>query len=713
VEPSLEDRLRAVEAELEGLRERIQVLEGAPDRAAVTPTIPKPGAAPPAPVEPAPPAEPAAAASDEAPREQPARPPPEPGPPAADRTAPPPRPPRPEVDLEDLLGGRVLAWVGGLAVFLGVVFFVAMAVRRGWIDESTRVVLAFLGSSALLGLGVWLYERRGQTEAAVAAVAASIGALYASLTAATQLYELIAPAAGLGVAALVGATATAIAVRWESRLVGALGILGALASPVLVDAGTAGATLAFMGIALCSAAGVVVWRRWDWLAVAAFLVSVPQLLAWIGEELDENLALTLVVLALFWLVYAVAAVGYELRERTGRLRPSSGSLVLVDGILLAGAGWLALEDRGYETGATGWVVGAALVHCAVGASSFRGRVSKEIALLYLAVAIGLSAIAVALALDGPGLVAAWSVEAVVLTWLGARSGYRRSYLGAGVLLTLAALHVALVDAPPDLLVEDGAVLRPVVAVALVALASFAAARLYAGPHVEVTTVLDAFAAAAAAYGAAIALDGAWLVLALAVAAVALAWLARRFAHAVALDAAVGYLVVAAGHVLAFDAPPDALREGVDSLPRAALALAGVVAGGFAVRSLAGDAARELVRLLAIGAAIAAVYLPSVAIVDLATGERTEPGQTPQVLLSAFWSLTGLGAIVYGLLRNERRFRLGGLILLSIAVAKVFLYDLAALDEIFRVASFVVLGLLLLAGAYAYARMRRSAGKIVE
>jgi uncharacterized membrane protein len=42
---------------------------------------------------------------------------------------------------------------------------------------------------------------------------------------------------------------------------------------------------------------------------------------------------------------------------------------------------------------------------------------------------------------------------------------------------------------------------------------------------------------------------------------------------------------------------------------------------------------------------------------------------------------------------------------------VFFYDIAALDQGYRVLSFVVLGLLLLAGAYAYQRMRRGGTKL--
>src|SRR5215210_3070203 len=148
--------------------------------------------------------------------------------PSAGRTA---TPKLQDIAFEDLLGGRLLAWLGGTAIVLAAVFFLVMAFSRGWIDEPTRVVLAFLGSTMLLGAGLYLYERQGKTQAALAAVASAIAALYASLTAATALYDLVHPAVGLAAAALVGAAATAIAVRWSSPVVAGIGLVGALLSP--------------------------------------------------------------------------------------------------------------------------------------------------------------------------------------------------------------------------------------------------------------------------------------------------------------------------------------------------------------------------------------------------------------------------------------------------------------------------------------------------
>ena len=506
------------------------------------------------------------------------------------------------LDLETLLGGRVLAWLGGLAILLGVVFFLVMAVSRGWIDEPTRVVLAFLGSTALLVVGLYLYERRGQTEAAVAAVASAVAALYASLVAATQLYDLISPVLGLGVAALVGATSTAIAVRWSSPLVGALGILGALLSPVLVDAEESGVTLAFVALALVSAVAVLLWQRWNWLASAAFLVSVPQLLLWLEDEYEERLALSLAVLLLFWALYVVAAIGYELRVPTAGLRAASAVLLLGNALFAAGAGYFMLQDTDHESVATAWVILLALAHLALGVFGFRARISNEIGALLVAVALGLSAVGLALALEGPALVAGWSAEAAVLAWAARRTGDRRAYIGSFVFLTLAL-----------------------------------------------------------------------------------------------------------GHILAFEAPLDSLRNGVDDLPSALVSLlVFAIAALLVARFYEGDPREARLVLEAAGAA-ALVYLPSVAIVEaVGVHDDGRPRQAGQVWLSAFWALLGLTGVVFGLVRDDRRFRLAGLALLGIAVVKVFLYDLSELEELYRVLSFIALGLLLLAGAFAYGRIRTTA-----
>jgi uncharacterized membrane protein len=68
-------------------------------------------------------------------------------------------------------------------------------------------------------------------------------------------------------------------------------------------------------------------------------------------------------------------------------------------------------------------------------------------------------------------------------------------------------------------------------------------------------------------------------------------------------------------------------------------------------------------------------------------------------------VSGLTSLIVGLRRNLPGWRHGGLALLLVSASKVFLYDLSTLTSVYRVVSFIVLGLLLLSGALAYERLR--------
>src|SRR5215218_1904835 len=70
----------------------------------------------------------------------------------------------PAPDLEQLFGGRVLAWLGGAAIFAGLAFLLALAITSGWLGETARALLAGAASLALVATGVALHERGGRTE---------------------------------------------------------------------------------------------------------------------------------------------------------------------------------------------------------------------------------------------------------------------------------------------------------------------------------------------------------------------------------------------------------------------------------------------------------------------------------------------------------------------------------------------------------------------
>jgi uncharacterized membrane protein len=542
------------------------------------------------------------------------------------RQAPPPPPPMSpitRIEFERVFGGRVLAWIGGLATLLGVIFLMRSAVDSSWFTEEVRVLMAAFGSLLLLGLGVWLHERKGRLEVARVAVAIALPGLYATTVMATQAYDLISPVIGLEAAALIGLVGIFIAVRWSSMLVAGVGILGALAAPILTGTEIDGGAIAFVAMALAASVGVLLWQRWNWLALGAFAVSAPQLILWVAEsryiglfggegEGGQPVLLVLAVLAGFWLLYAAASFGYELRARgEERLPISSWLMLLSSSVLAVGAGCLVLEGSS-ELAFNAWLFGFALVHLLLGAAAIRFGVHREIGSLLIAGGIGLASFACANVLDGPSLVAAWSAATAALAFLATR-----------------------VDRTSVPILSD----------------------------------------------------------------------AERL-----LIAALGFLGLAMVHMLVVEAPPTAIAEGVADLGAAVVAIACCAGAALACWYWGREVDSHIATVVGYVSATGFVYLGSVAIIDVigdtAGGEARQIGQS---WLSAFWTATGLGAVVWGMVRRSPKARLGGLALLMVAIAKVWTYDLSELEETARALSFVALGLLLLAGAFAYQRFKPEEG----
>ena len=644
----------------------------------------------------------------------PAPPPPAPAP--AQRRAPARGPVWPAFpDVEELLGGRVLAWLGGIAVVLGIGFFLALAISRGWIGEGARTLMAAAGSMALLTVGIWLREQRGRNEAAMAAAAAGLAGLFLTIVVATHVYNLIPALAGIELALSVGAAASFLAIRWNAPVIGGIGTLGAVLSPAFAGAPQDATTMALLFVATAAGAAVLVYKRWDALGLALFAASVPQWVPWVIEH--ATTAQALIALVAFGLAGMTAAIGFELRSRSTELRHSAAFLFAANTILIGVAGWVSFTLAQEDTLAKAWIAGLAVAHVLVG-GLVRGdrRVSDSLSVLSLGLGLVLADVAWGTIVTGPAVAVGWAVSAIGFALVAGqeRLGHverQAAILGLGGQIAIALIHVVASDAPVSM-IAGVPTAGGLVAIASLAAACLLSARLAEEGHADARLVLDGLGLASVAYFTAVALDGPALVVAFAGEASALAAVARARDDRLAQAGSLGFVGLAVAHTLAIEAQPQAFLYGAPSIGAMAVASA-AVAAAMARLGIAGGLEDPWPRALKAGACITALYAASVAIVSayqpdaattsslLAIGVR----QQGQMLVSAMWSLAGVGALVAGLTRGSRELRLAGLALLLAAIGKVFLFDLATLTSIYRVGSFIALGLVLLGGSYAWQRLQ--------
>src|SRR6266498_3185385 len=236
-----ETRLRSLEAELQMLkrphgepttertsavREERETAEGEP---LVSPTIAPPSQIEPSSVPPPLPEEVITAATSVAP--------PEPSqPPTAKPPAPKPSPPA--INWEQFMGAKLFAWIGGLALFLGVAFFVKYSFEHNLVPPEMRVAIGFTVGLVLVGGGLAL-KRKENVVTSQTLCATGILILYAVTFACRSFYHFafFGSIPTFLLMTLITAVAFLLAVRLDAIMVAILGMAGGFLTPILLSTG--------------------------------------------------------------------------------------------------------------------------------------------------------------------------------------------------------------------------------------------------------------------------------------------------------------------------------------------------------------------------------------------------------------------------------------------------------------------------------------------
>ncbi|QJB68918.1 DUF2339 domain-containing protein [Parasphingorhabdus halotolerans] len=178
---------------------------------------------------------------------------------------------------EDLIGGKLPIWIGGIALVFAGFFLVRFSIEAGLFGPVERCIAAALFGGLLIGLAEFGYKipRFGKIFTDDARIGhsiagAGIAVLYATLYMASELYGLL----GL-TSALVGVIAVTIVAFLLSQKHGPptaiMGLLGGFAAPYVAGLGpeSVAPLLIYLGIFTGGLFGLAIHRGWAWLALLA------------------------------------------------------------------------------------------------------------------------------------------------------------------------------------------------------------------------------------------------------------------------------------------------------------------------------------------------------------------------------------------------------------------------------------------------------------
>ena len=251
---------------------------------------------------------------------------------------------RQPINWEQFMGAKLFAWIGGLALFLGVAFFVKYSFEHNLISPELRVAIGFVVGASLV-VGGLLLKRKENAVTAQTLCATGILVFYAVTFACRAYYHFaffgLVPTFLL--MTLITAIAFLLAVRLNAMVVAVLGIAGGFLTPVLLSTGEDHPLGLFVYVALLDVGLLAVAQRQRWraLAILGALGTALMQLAWITTFFVPEKYFAgnkvLVVMAVFAGFQGLFLAAVAWAKRTGKMNHE----LLACTLEVAGAAMLA------------------------------------------------------------------------------------------------------------------------------------------------------------------------------------------------------------------------------------------------------------------------------------------------------------------------------------------------------------------------------------
>lgn len=675
-------------------------------------------------------------------------------PPATQETqAPPPFTPpaaqraRTAGEWEALIGGNIFNRVGAIALLIGVAFLLKYAFDHRWITPAMLTIAGFALGFGLVVAGDRL-NKTGSRVFAQGLLGAGISILYLAAYASSNVYHLMPQTAGLALMAAVTVLAFFEAVTSDSYVVALLGLVGGFLNPVLLGGGGgpgAGGSgfglLAYLSVLDAGLLALAI-RKDDWSALEPLALAGTYLIyfGWQGQSYSSSqLGVVVPFLVIFWGLFCAVDV-YRAVKAVPTFRDLRMCISVANSIAFYTAMYYVIGRDHLDWMSLVSILIAGAYFLTVLALVKRYDATSIVA-RYTVTAVVLLAFATAIQFRHQhfALASLWAAEAVVLVWCGLRFAMKYVYICA--LLLFGAAVIRLLSADCGLSWYPVAQFHFLANSRLVAYAVLAASAAGAAMFLERSEEDPAPALAGV-------LHFGWCGLLFVWSAVELndyfGAIHTRTGVAFGLNIEiVQYLAIGvAWSVFSIPLIWHGLRKGVMPIAISGMFATGcsvllIASAGGVYQPLSDFAVVANARAAAFGMLVAAMiadYLLlkrystihswasgalvpvqvviSVLVFELVTAETysalaisDRTGSLRQMALSVAWVIYSILLMSFGIWRRSVALRFVALTLFEVTIVKVFLYDLSSLETLYRIFSFIGLGLFLLATSYLYARYR--------
>lgn len=349
--------------------------------------------------------------------------------------------PKPKRDLEKVIGENWLNKIGIAILVIGIGFFVKYAIDKNWIGELGRVAIG-VGLGGIL-IGIAHFMRKKYHAFSSVLIGGGISVLYYTISIAYHDYQIFGQKTAFGIMVLITLFSTIISVIYDRKELAVIALIGAFTSPFMVSDGAGNYKVFFTYIAIINSGMLILsyYKKWDILSKLALGFTVLFFGTWMlttSMYILEPATWALIFATLFYIQFLGMNLIYNLVRK---VKFTAWEFIQLTGItaLFYGAMIYIIQANNFAIGmgeftliVSGFYIGLAFfVHM---------REGTDKALVYLLVgkAIAFITLTGGLLFDGDYMTLFWAIEAVVILALAQRSNMNVLKNASAIITIIAA-----------------------------------------------------------------------------------------------------------------------------------------------------------------------------------------------------------------------------------------------------------------------------------
>ncbi|GGH31842.1 DUF2339 domain-containing protein [Paenibacillus segetis] len=319
-----------------------------------------------------------------------------------------------------------LNWINKIGILL-IIFGVGAAFKFSystWFNGYMKGSAFFLLGALMLAGGEWLF-RKGRGTFALGLLGGGISVLYGSIFYSYFLLEIIGIYTGLGLSVLVTVAAALLSLRYQSRTICSLALVGGYLPlfSYMQAFGLQGNAVYIAMFYLLLLNGfmllISVRKRWVIVNYISFLLNAPSMLALISRGESESISMIYAIIT--FLMYLGITLWYPFKYRS-KLSWWDFSLLALNTIISCGTLYTLLADAKLNDFKGLLALIFCLVYMALGRLAFKYlEQEKEARLLFYGTSLTFALLMIPFQFGIQWVALGWLIEGMILTIFGSRS----------------------------------------------------------------------------------------------------------------------------------------------------------------------------------------------------------------------------------------------------------------------------------------------------